>query len=127
MLQKQQKPKFLNLFQIAMPVTAIVSILHRLSGLLLAIFLPVFIYGFYLSTQGKSQFEQLSGYFNNLGFKILLIVLIWTISHHIFAGIRYLLIDIEFGVSLPAARLSAWIANIAAVIVTLLITLELLI
>ncbi|MFV2061395.1 MAG: succinate dehydrogenase, cytochrome b556 subunit [Gammaproteobacteria bacterium] len=126
MLEKQQKPIFLNLFQIAMPVTAIASILHRLSGLLLALFLPVFIYGFYLSTQGKAQFDQLMVYFENPGFKILLIILIWTISHHILAGIRYLLIDIELGVSLPAARLSAWIANIAAVIVTVLIALRLL-
>lgn len=120
MLKKQQKPKFLNLFQISMPVTAIVSILHRLSGLLLAILLPVLIYGFYLSTQSKAQFQELISNVDTLGFRLILIVLIWTIIHHIFAGIRYLLIDIELGVSLPRARMSAWIANITAVIITLL-------
>ncbi len=126
MLEKQQKPKFLNLVQIAMPVTAVASILHRLSGLLLALFLPVFIYGFYLSTQGKTQFDQLMGYFENPGIQILLIILVWTITHHVFAGIRYLLIDIELGVSLSTARMSAWIVNIAAIAVTLFIAMDLL-
>ncbi len=126
MLEKQQKPKFLNLFQISMPVTALVSILHRLSGLLLVLILPVIIYGFYVSIKSKAQFEALVSYFDSLPFQIILIAVVWVVSHHIFAGIRYLLIDIELGVLLPAAKLTAWIANIAALLITLLFALRLL-
>ena len=109
-----------------MPVTAIVSILHRLSGLLLVLILPALIYGFYLSTQSKAQFDGLISCFDSLGYRLFLIGLIWAIAHHILAGIRYLLIDIDIGLSLPAAKLSAWISNITAVIVTILFAIGLL-
>ncbi|MFV1985031.1 MAG: succinate dehydrogenase, cytochrome b556 subunit [Thiohalomonadales bacterium] len=120
MLVKQQKPKFLNLLQISMPVTAIVSVLHRLSGLLLVLILPVIIYGFYLSTQSKARFESLMNSFDSLFFQLVLIAVVWAISHHILAGIRFLLIDIDLGLSLSAATKSSWVVNLTAVIVTLL-------
>ena len=41
----QARPKFLNLFQIRQPVPAIVSILHRISGAILFLFLWVFLFG----------------------------------------------------------------------------------
>ncbi len=126
MLVKQQKPKFLNLLQISMPVTAIVSVLHRLSGLLLVLILPFFIYGFYLSTQSKARFESLMNSFDSLLFQLVLIAVVWAISHHILAGIRFLLIDIDLGLSLSTATKSSWIVNITAVIVTLLFAKELL-
>ncbi len=126
MLEKQQKPKFLNLLQISMPVTALVSILHRLSGLLLVLILPVIIYGFYVSIKSKAHFVELVNYFDSLPFQIILIAVVWVVSHHIFAGIRYLLIDIELGVLLPAAKFTAWVANIAALLITLLFALRLL-
>jgi len=126
MLEKQQKPKFLNLFQIAMPVTAIVSILHRLSGFILVAILPVAIYAFYLSLQSKAQFDELMRCFDSIVFQLILIGLVWTITHHIFAGIRYLLLDIDIGLTLPKARMSAWIANIAAVIVTVVFAMDIL-
>ncbi len=121
MLEKQQKPKFLNLFQIAMPVTAIVSILHRLSGLLLVLFLPILIYGFYISTQSKAEFTALLNNFDSVVWRVVLIILTWITAHHIIAGIRYLLIDIDLGLSLPVAKMTAWIANIAAVVVMLVL------
>ncbi len=121
MLEKQQKPKFLNLLQIAMPVTAIVSILHRLSGLLLVILLPILIYAFYISTQSKAEFSGLLRYFDSVALRVFLVVLIWIFAHHVLAGIRYLLIDIDLGLSLPAAKMTAWIANIAAVVVTVIL------
>jgi len=126
MLEKQQKPVFLNLFQIAMPVTAIVSILHRISGLLLVLFLPVLIYVFYLSTNNKDQFNELLRCFDSTIFKFIIIGLFWAIAHHIIAGIRYLLIDIEIGLTLPAAKLTAWFANILAAVITVIFALELL-
>jgi succinate dehydrogenase / fumarate reductase cytochrome b subunit len=47
-------------------------------------------------------------------------VLVWSLLHHLVAGIRFLLIDVHLGVSMPAARLSAWFANLAAVLMALL-------
>jgi len=125
MLEKQQKPKFLNLFQIAMPVTAIVSILHRLSGLLLSLFLPVLIYGFYQSVQSKTKFDSIVAYFDSVLFQFILICFVWSLTHHILAGIRYLLIDVDIGVTLASATVTAWFINISSVIVTVFFALAL--
>jgi len=64
--------------------------------------------------------------FDSLLFQLVLIAVVWAISHHILAGIRFLLIDIDLGLSLSTATKSSWIVNITAVIVTLLFAKELL-
>jgi succinate dehydrogenase / fumarate reductase cytochrome b subunit len=53
--------------------------------------------------------------------KGLVFVMSWTFAHHFFAGIRHLLMDIDVGSSLPVARLSAWLVNVASVSVALLV------
>jgi succinate dehydrogenase / fumarate reductase, cytochrome b subunit len=49
--------------------------------------------------------------------KLILLVLAWSLLHHLFAGIRYLLLDLGLGLDRPAARRSSWIALIAAIVV----------
>jgi succinate dehydrogenase / fumarate reductase cytochrome b subunit len=49
-----------------------------------------------------------------------LIVLTWALAHHMLAGVRHLLSDIDIGSQLPASRRSAWLANIGGLVVALL-------
>lgn len=46
--------------------------------------------------------------------------MIWALTHHLLAGVRHLLSDIDVGSHLPAARTSAWLVNGCAVLVALL-------
>ena len=46
--------------------------------------------------------------------KIFLIALAWALAHHMLAGVRHMLIDIDVGSSLGKARRSAWGVNLAA-------------
>jgi len=61
-------------------------------------------------------------YFTSPVVKLALILLIWSFVHHLFAGFRFLLIDQNIGISLSAARKTAWLVVFAAVIVTLIIS-----
>ena len=117
----KKRPKFLNLFKIHLPITGIASINHRISGLILFLSIPFSLYLLQLSLSGEDGFRQALYYFSSPWIKFALIFLLWSFVHHLFAGFRFLLIDQNIGVSLAAARKSAWFVVFAALIVTLLI------
>jgi len=104
-----------------MPVTALVSIAHRLAGLLLALLIPVLLYLLQLSLQGPSGFEQAIAWLRNDWLRLLLIVPIWALLHHLLAGLRFLLIDLGIGVEQSAARATAKLVNIVALLLTVLV------
>ncbi len=117
---KRHRPVFFNLTQIQMPVGALTSITHRVTGILLALGIPFSIYLLDLSLQGPQSYAQVISLFDRLAFRGAAIVLIWALAHHSLAGIRHLLSDIDVGSQLPAARRSAWIVNLGGVAVALL-------
>lgn len=95
-MQKQvNRPVFINLFKIKFPLTAIASILHRVAGVFMILSLPLLIYMFNLSLQDKASFDQAASIASHPLASILLYLLLWSISHHFFAGIRYFLIDFD--------------------------------
>ena len=55
-------------------------------------------------------------------FKMALILLTWSFIHHLFAGLRFLLIDQNIGINLSAARKTAWFVVYAAIITTIIIS-----
>ncbi len=122
MKTKECRPKFLNLFKIRLPITGIASINHRLSGLVLFLALPVSLYLFQLSLSSQSGFTEALTYLSSPWIKLALVVLTWSFVHHLLAGFRFLLIDQNIGISLAAARKTAWFVVFMAVIVTLLIS-----
>ena len=119
MLAKQKRPKFLNLLRIHLPVTGVNSFAHRVSGALLFLAIPLFIYCFNLSIRDAASFEQLRTLSTTPIFKLILTVLAWAVGHHLLAGIRFLLTEVDVTTSLKSARIASWIINIAGVFVFL--------
>lgn len=115
-----RRPVFFNLTQIQMPVGSVTSILHRVSGVLLVLGIPGSLYLLQLSLQGLAGFDQAASLLSHWAFKGLAVLMIWALTHHILAGVRHLLSDIDIGSHLPAARTSAWLVNGCAVLVALL-------
>ncbi|NMM80718.1 succinate dehydrogenase, cytochrome b556 subunit [Acidovorax sp. SRB_14] len=116
----RKRPLFLNLAQIAMPVGAVTSICHRLSGMLLAAGVPAALYLLGRSLDGEAGFAQVAGVLRQPWAKAWLVALAWALAHHALAGVRHLLTDINAGSTLGAARRSAWGVNLAALAVALL-------
>lgn len=117
---KNQRPVFFNLTQIQMPVGALTSITHRITGVLLALGIPFTIYLLALSLQGPQDYAHVVDMFDKFAFKVLMILFIWVLAHHLLAGLRHLLSDIDIGSHLHPARLSAWIVNCSAAAIALL-------
>ncbi len=120
MNKKNQRPVFLNLTKISLPVTGVVSIFHRLSGLFLALSIPLLIYLFDLSLRSAQGFSEAQQLLQLPLLKLLLTVGAWALAHHLVAGIRFLLIDLDIGVLKTAARRSAWITHGLTTLILLL-------
>lgn len=118
---KNNRPKHLNLFKIHLPITGIASINHRLSGLILFLAIPFSLYLFQRSLTSQSDFAEALTCLSSPWVKLALVLLIWSFIHHLLAGFRFLLIDQNVGISLSAARKTAWFVVFAAVIMTLII------
>ena len=120
---KRQRPKYLSLpailFQIRLPLPGWVSILHRVSGALLVFpFAAWLLYMLDLSLASEAGFQKVKGYFELPLVKLGLLVLVWAFCHHLCAGIRYLVLDLNKGIELRPARISAG----AVIVVSLLAT-----
>lgn len=121
MAVSDNRPFFLNLLKIHLPVTGFVSFLHRISGLLLFMAIPFSVYLFDLSLQGSTGFERAASLLAHPVMQLLSLLLLWSLLHHLFAGIRFLLTDLDIGLDKPQAIRSAWAVFVLEVIVLLLI------
>ena len=104
--QIKNRPKNLNLFTIRLPINAVVSILHRASGVGLFLALPLVLLALQYSVGSPESYAILTNLFDSWFIKLLLIGLAWAFFHHFFAGIRHLLQDIHWMTSLQKARFS---------------------
>lgn len=108
------RPRFLNLLLIRMPVGALTSIGHRISGVFLFLCIPLGVFLLDLSLQGPDGFEQAVRQLSTPGLRLAEVIVAWSLAHHFLAGIRFLLIDLELGVDKAPARMTALAVNVAA-------------
>jgi len=80
--------------------------------------IPLGVYILDLSLQGEQGFIQASELLSHPLSQLILLALIWSIIHHFYAGIRFLLIDFDIGLEKEASIKTAWMV-IAAEIITL--------
>jgi succinate dehydrogenase / fumarate reductase cytochrome b subunit len=117
----KQRPKFLNLLQIRLPITAVASILHRITGVILLLVLPVVIYGLGLSLQDEKGFQEVMMAIKSPAFQFLLVLIATSVFYHFLAGIRFLLLDMDIGHEIVVARWSARIVIIVSTIILILL------
>ena len=117
----EKRPVFLDLRKIHMPLAARVSILHRLTGLLLIVSVPVLLGLLERSLSGETGFESVGTVFDSFPGGLLLFVFLWAFFHHLCAGIRYLLIDIDIGVDRQAMVPGARAVLVAGLVLALVV------
>jgi succinate dehydrogenase / fumarate reductase cytochrome b subunit len=105
--QKKQRPKNLNLFTIRLPVNAVVSIMHRASGVLLFLVQPVLLWTLYLSLSSAQGYASVTAQFQQWPVKLMVSLLAAAFFHHFYAGIRHLAMDVHWMTTLQKARFSS--------------------
>ncbi len=120
-LMNDSRPVYLNLLKIRLPLTGMISFAHRISGVILFLALPFAVYLLDLSVESESSFQKVQQILQQPFMVFVQILLLWSLTHHFFAGIRFLLIDAEIGVEKSSARSGAWIVLLAEVLTLLII------
>ncbi len=116
----KKRPEFRNINALTdlptyrLPVAGIVSILHRISGLIMFLLLPFLVWMFDKSVSSEISFAKFSAAFNiGLGFvpavvvKVVVLGLIWAYLHHLFAGVRHVYMDVCHSVTKEFGKSSA--------------------
>ena len=108
-MNSDHRPVYIDLRKINLPVSALISITHRLSGMyVFFITLPLMLALIYFSTDSEDSFNELSLFLKNYKFILGLIVLSFCILwNHILSGVRHLIMDAHIGESLLASKYSA--------------------
>jgi len=114
-----QRPVFLDLMRIQLPVGALTSIAHRISGVVLVASVPIAVYLLGLSLRDEAGFARVTALFTRFAVKTAALVAVWALAQHVLGGVRHLLTDFDIGSTLRVARRSAWFVNLAAVAVAL--------
>jgi len=123
---RKPRPQFRNIhvsqiLQYKLPPPGMVSILHRVSGALLFLTLPLILWLFERSLLSESTYERLQTTLSHWLMKLVLLALAWAFIHHLVAGVRFLLIDLDVGVDKPTARGSALAVFAISLPLTLLV------
>jgi succinate dehydrogenase / fumarate reductase cytochrome b subunit len=119
--EHRQRPVYTNIHvsQIVayrLPPAGWVSILHRASGALMFVLLPLVVWLLDVSLSSEISYERFSNAFiAGIGIvpafllKLVVLALIWSYLHHLIAGVRHLWMDVTHSVTLQQGRISALI------------------
>jgi succinate dehydrogenase / fumarate reductase cytochrome b subunit len=116
-----RRPVHLNLSRIRLPIGGIMSIIHRATGMFMFLALPYLIYLLALSLSGPEGYAKAAASVHGIPGVLFVFLVMWSLAHHLLAGIRYLLIDIDLGVEKEIARQTALGVIVAGPILGLLL------
>lgn len=110
------------------PLAALVSGMHRISGVLMFLLLPFILWMFDKSVSSEISFGQFTaaftaglGIFPGSFIKLVVLVLIWAYLHHFIAGLRHLYMDVSHKTSKEFGRQSAAITLVLSLSLTVIL------
>lgn len=131
----KKRPEFRNINALKdlptyrLPAPGWVSILHRISGVLMFVLLPFIIWMFDTSVSSEYSFARFRNAFQGgwgIVAKLVALTLIWAYLHHFIAGVRHVWMDISHhAVTLPQGRMSAKVTLALSLFLTLVLGLKL--
>jgi succinate dehydrogenase / fumarate reductase cytochrome b subunit len=118
--------RLVDALQYRLPLAGVVSILHRASGAMMFILLPLLVWLFDNSVTSEISFDVFKAAFTaGIGFvpgilvKIVVWGLIWAYLHHFIAGVRHLWMDATHSVTKEFGRQSAVVTLALSLLLTL--------
>jgi succinate dehydrogenase / fumarate reductase cytochrome b subunit len=116
-----KRPVYLNLFKIRLPLPGVISFAHRITGVILFLAIPFAVYLLDQSVQSPQAFANVQQMLDQPLMLLAQVLILWSLAHHFFAGIRFLLIDAEIGVDKSSARTGSWLVLLAETITVVII------
>ena len=121
MKSQKVRPTNLDLTTIKQPISAIASILHRISGVINFILVGFLLILLDFSLQSSNNYQLIVSFLHNY----LVIFIMWgfltALTYHLFAGIRHMLMDLGYFEEIDSGRKSAIVVMIITIIFSLII------
>lgn len=113
---QDNRPVNLDLTTIRLPITAISSILHRISGIFIFVGVAVLLWGLQQSLASEESFNQLKECMSSVFVKLVLWAILSGVIFHFVAGIKHLIMDLGIGETLEGGKnLSVAVFVVAAI------------
>lgn len=116
---KKQRPVNLDLTTVSFPVTAVASILHRVSGVIMFFSVAILIWMLSQSLASEQAFNDLKAVLDGVFVKFILWGILTALAYHFCAGIRHLLMDMGYFEELESGSLSAKVTFVCTVILAI--------
>jgi succinate dehydrogenase / fumarate reductase cytochrome b subunit len=107
-----------------LPAAGVVSILHRISGFVMAALLPLIVWALDQSLTSELSYAAFTGVFSAWYVKVILLGLAWAFLHHLCAGVRHLMMDLHIGMTKEASKTSALAVFAVSISLTVLVALK---
>jgi len=102
-----KRPTNLNLFTISFPITAIVSIIHRITGILLFLYIPIALWMLSESLRSQVSYMALMERLSTTCWQLVVFMGLGSFIYHLLAGLRHIVMDIGFAESQSEGRATA--------------------
>ncbi|MCR9279178.1 MAG: succinate dehydrogenase, cytochrome b556 subunit [Pseudomonadaceae bacterium] len=117
---KTDRPVNLALYTIHFPVTAVASITHRITGVILMVGIGFGLWLLDLALSSEAGYLRASEVMQGGLAKFILWGLLASVIYHVCAGLKHLLLDMHIADSLEGGRIATWaMLVISAVLVVL--------
>lgn len=114
-------PVFLDIAKMRFPITAITSIFHRVTGVLLFLFIPFLLYLLEASLASESSFDHIKQVMHSPEISILIWIILSAASYHLLAGVRHLLMDCGLWEHFKQAQVTAYLTLFLTVVCMVLL------
>ena len=119
-MNKPARPVYLNLFQFRFPLPAIVSIMHRISGVALFFGMALFLNLLAMALESDAGFDEAASLIATPVVKSAVWVVLAALIYHLVAGVRHMLMDFHIGDSLRGGRIGSQLTFVVSAVLIVL-------
>ena len=101
-------------------ISSVLSILHRITGIALAVGSLLLVYWIIAAAVGPEAFAQAQGLIGSVIGRLLLFGWTYALFFHLANGIRHLFWDLGWGFELKTMSITGWAAVVVALLLTLI-------
>ncbi len=116
----KNRPVNLDISTFSLPITAYVSILHRVSGVILFGVVALLLWALGTSLSSESGFESVKEVFSSPIVKLIMWASLAALAYHLVAGVRHLFMDAGIGETLEGGKAGAKVVIALAIVLILL-------
>ena len=115
-----KRPVNLDISTIRLPITALASITHRISGVILLGAVLILLWMLGVSLESEQGFEFIRELLDSIVAKLIMWAILSALAYHFVAGIRHMIMDMGFWESLEGGKLSAKISFVLSALLIVL-------